>query len=335
MENVVGRILDATPIDVVQVEFPFMAANVPGCGALKVLDAHNVEYDTLHRIAQQLPWGMRKAYYRGEYEAMRVEELRACRGQDGILVTSRRDGMLLHADVPSVPKFVIPNGVDMGYFTPSDICPEPHSLVFTGEMAYVPNYDGMLYFLDQVFPRVISRFPDTRIYVVGRRPPQSLVARASSNIIVTGCVDDVRPFVWRSSVVVVPLRMGGGTRLKVVEAMAMRKAIVSTSIGCEGIDVSHGESCFIEDDPQAFADRIVQLLQDRRLREHIAANARELVGTRYEWSVIGKTLRRAYGEIMEARNVPSHHTRQRAHDFTPGRNGDASVSDTTQPVMSA
>jgi len=228
------------------------------------------------------------------------EEMQVCKMQDALLVTSARDKEILNAEVPQVPKFVIPNGVDMMYFRPSHLVPEPASLVFTGLMSYIPNHDGMLYFLDKIFPLVLREVPHARVYIVGGQPRRKLVKRASHNVVVTGYVEDVRPYVWRSSVFVVPLRMGGGTRLKIFEAMAMKKPVVTTSIGCEGIDVRNGESALIADEPQAFAQAIVQLIQSADLRQRLIENGYELVKSEYEWSVIGQRVGEVYQSLLPA-----------------------------------
>jgi glycosyltransferase involved in cell wall biosynthesis len=234
---------------------------------------------------------------------MRREELEACRRQDAVFVTSLRDKEILDHDVPDIPKYVVPNGVDMSYFTPSQTTPEPYTLVFTGMMAYVPNYDGMLYFLDEILPRIHRRMPGVRLYIVGNRPPPDLLKRASDRVVVTGYVDDVRPFIHKASVYVVPLRMGSGTRLKILEAMAMKTPIVTTSIGCEGIDVQDGVSVRIEDEPEGFADAVVDLLGNAALRETLIRNGYELVSSRYDWPIIHKTADALYQRLIEGNTV--------------------------------
>jgi glycosyltransferase involved in cell wall biosynthesis len=323
MTRAIERIFDTVSVDAVQSEFPYMSNNVPPSDALSVVDAHNIEYDTYMRFARGLPWGPRKLYYNGEYRSMREVELGVFSGLDGLLVTSRRDAAVLDEDVPDVPKFVVPNGVDTNYFRPAGIRPEPHSMVFMGAMSYLPNDDAMTWFLDEVFPRILRRMPDAKIYIVGGNPLPRLKARASENVIVTGYVGDIRPFVWRSSVVVVPLRMGGGTRLKVLEGMAMGKCVVSTSIGCEGIEVSNGEECFIEDDPATTAELITTLLRDRRLGEIVARRAREAAVASYDWKIVCGALRRAYRTLLSygpaRRSRPADAAWQFRPDALPGR----------------
>jgi polysaccharide biosynthesis protein PslH len=287
-------ILNEQKFDVVQTEVSHLGPFTLKTAALKVLDAHNVEYDNFRRMYQRAPWGLKKLHYGLEYRKMKADELNWCGMQDIVLTTSDRDKALFSKDVRT-PVFVVPNGVDTGYFTPTTaIEPEPHSLVFTGMMAYPPNNDGITWFLDEVLPLIEAQVPQVKLYVVGKNPPAAITRRASERIVVTGAVPDVRPFIWRSSVYVVPLRMGGGTRLKVAEALAMKKPIVSTRIGCEGIDVKDGESVLIADSPQPFADAVVRLLGDVRLCKALAENGHQMAKEKYDWNVIGETLEAIY-----------------------------------------
>lgn len=301
MQRKLDELIAGNDFDIIQSEFPSMSFfDLSNSDAVKVLDAHNVEYDNYRRMANMESSGMRRFFYQQEYKKLRREEIGVCYNQDAVFTTSERDKSLLDEDVPEVPKYVIPNGVDLSYFHPSETEPEPHSLVFTGMMGYVPNYEGMLFFLDEIFPLIKQKIPGIKIYIVGKQPPKVLKERASEEVIVTGFVEDVRPYVWRSSVYVVPLTMGGGTRLKVLEALAMKKPVVTTSIGSEGINVKDKESVLKEDDPEAFAEAVVRLIQERNLRNKLVKNGYELVKTTYDWAVIGNHIEDAYAQILKA-----------------------------------
>jgi glycosyltransferase involved in cell wall biosynthesis len=321
MSREVEEALHRKSFDAVQSEFYTMGAYVPECGTLRVVDAHNVEYDNMRRIEFLTAPVLRRHYYRLDAGKMREEELAVYRGHDHVICTSERDKAILDLDVPQVGKSVIPNGVDLEYFSHSGAVQEPHSLVFTGSMGYVPNYDGMHFFLDEIFPLVLQRIPDARIYIVGSGPPASLLAKASPNVIVTGAVDDVRPFVRRAAVFVVPLRMGGGTRLKVLEALAMGRPVVTTTIGCEGIEVEQGETALIEDHAPAFAERIVQLLRDGTAQYRLISRGHELVRERYDWSVIGRVLGGIYDNLLAKRrtSVPGPGTAPRHPGASPSK----------------
>lgn len=294
LQDTIDRLLAEERFDVIQCEFPVTAQYRFNSDAIKIIDCHNVEYDNFRRMSKINRDPLRKLYYLYESYKFKREEVGICGQQDAILTTSKRDLEMFDKDIPGVPKFVIPNGVDLEYFQTTGAEPEKHSLVFVGMMKYVPNYDGISYFLDEIFPLITSVIPDAKIYIVGKNPPASIVNRASNNIIVTGFVKDTRPYIERASVYVVPLRMGGGTRLKILEAFAMKKAIVTTSIGCEGIDVRDGESVLIGDQPDTFAELVIQLLKDRELANRLTQNGYELSLQKYGWDTIGRQLEDVY-----------------------------------------
>lgn len=296
--------------DIVITEFAHMAFYRLETDAVKILDAHNVEYNNFRQMwmnARSMP---RRIHYEREYKKFQREEIEACSKQDAIFTTSIQDKILLDHDVPSVPKFVVPNGVDTSYFRESPGAEiEPYSLVFTGMMGYSPNNDGIIDFLDNTFPLILEKVPRAKLYVVGARPPKHLLSWARDNVVVTGYVDDVRPYVWKSSVYVVPLRMGSGTRLKITEAMSMKKPIVTTTIGCEGIDVVHGESAMIADDPQSFANAVIELLNNGALRAKLTAKSSEIVREQYEWKVITEKMGKVLASLVEQHRTTLMHQR--------------------------
>jgi glycosyltransferase involved in cell wall biosynthesis len=179
--------------------------------------------------------------------------------------------------------------VDTDYFRPSgSIEPDPYHLVFSGSMDWLPNDDAMKYFVRSIFPRIRASCPEVVLTIVGRKPFPSLTAlgRNDPSIRVTGQVEDVRPYLERAAVYVIPLRIGGGTRLKVFEAMAMGKAVVSTSIGVEGLPIVNGTDALVADDPDAFADAVVQLLRDRTLLGRLGQVAAGKVRAQFGWAPV-------------------------------------------------
>lgn len=306
MQQTIDSVTAGSTFDLIQSEGHSIGLfRVPCPGVPRVLDAQNVEYDNIHRMARASRSAVRRAFYAREYRKLYAEEKSVYEDQDALLLTSSRDKMLMDADVPDVPKFVVPNGVDASYFTPSDEPPEPHSLVFSGAMNYFPNADGMMYFLDDVFPLIRGHIPDIRLIIAGGGPPKWLLNRKGENVIVTGYVEDVRPYVRRSSIYVVPLRMGGGTRLKVLEALAMEKPVVTTSVGCEGLNVRDRHSVLVADSPENFAASVIELIRTDALRQRLVTNGRDLIRAEYDWSVIGKSLDGVYASIL------SHHRARR------------------------
>lgn len=298
MQLLIEAVIEREQFDLIQAEFAVMGAFNFTTDAIKILDAHNVEYDNFLRMSQRVGSLLRKIHYKREYQKFFREEISACRKYDALFVTSQRDKFILHNDAPAVPKFVVPNGVDTEYFAPAVSVREENTLVFTGMMGYVPNYDGMEYFLDAIFPHIVSQIPGTKIYIVGSKPPKHLIRRASGSIIVTDYVHDVRPFIDKAKVYVVPLRMGGGTRLKILEAMSMKIPIVTTTIGCEGIDVKDNETAFVRDEPIDFANAVVTLLKDKQTSLRLVNNSYEKVRTTYDWSIIGEKADYYYNRLV-------------------------------------
>jgi len=293
--------------DIIQSEFPVMAMFRYNSPAVKIIDSHNVEYDNFKRMAK-VKNPFKKLFYHLEAYKFYREETEACSQQGALFVTSERDISIFNQTVPDVPKYLIPNGVDTNYFKPFNTQPDPHSMVFVGMMKYVPNYDGISWFLDEIFPKILEKVPEATITIVGKNPPQSILSRANKNIIVTGFVEDTRPYIEKSAVYVVPLRMGGGTRLKIMEALAVKKPIVSTSIGCEGIEVVNGESIMIADNPDEFAARVIELFTNPKQVADITEKGYELVNNLYRWESIGRQMDVAYKELTGSQSIPSEST---------------------------
>jgi len=195
----------------------------------------------------------------------------------------------------------VPNGVDTEFFAPGPGAAEERfgglELVFTGGMGYLPNADGARWFLERIFPLILRGRPDARITFVGKDPPAALCALAQpGQIVFTGRVEDVRLFAHAAHVFVVPLRIGGGTRLKILEALAMELSLVSTSIGADGLDLRDGEDLLLADEPRAFADAVLALAKDRARARRLAASGRARVLERYDWKVTTKPLLDALAE---------------------------------------
>jgi glycosyltransferase involved in cell wall biosynthesis len=304
LEQHIQRLLNQHNFDILQVEYATMGLCDYETDAIRIIDAHNVEYDNFRRMST-LKWSkLRKSFYRREYEKCFREEMNAFSQQDALFVTSGRDQSLIAKDMPNLPQFVIPNGVDTSYFQSRGIRPDPFSIVFTGVMHYVPNFEGMIYFLDEIFPIIKKKIPQAKVQVVGNAPPARLKAYQSDDINITGFVDDVRPYIDESSVFVVPLRMGSGTRLKVMEALSMQIPVVSTSIGCEGIEVEDGEHLMIRDKPEQFAEAVIELFANKNLQQKFIDNGHDLVMQKYDWQVIGQSIEKAF-ETLTKKSKPA------------------------------
>jgi sugar transferase (PEP-CTERM/EpsH1 system associated) len=300
--------------DLVVCDFLFPAVNLPpalNCAA--VLFTHNVESEIWRRHAATRTGVISRLLYRMQHQRMLRYESRTLRRFDAILAVSDADRdtfARLYADAVRRPVHIVPTGVDTGFFVPSATPARPAEIVFTGSMDWLPNEDAMRFFCRQVLPLIRAEEPDVRLSIVGRAPTPSVRSLAEeAGVRVTGRVDDVRPYIGEAAVYIVPLRIGGGTRLKIYEAMAMGKAVVSTTVGAEGLPVVDGTHLVIADEPAAFARSVLTLIRDKARRDRLGANARALVVERYDWSAVAGALeeplkRVAAGSARGGRVVP-------------------------------
>lgn len=302
MQDALNRIVQERKYDIIQFEFSQMGYHELPDYSNCVLDQHNVEAELLYRTYTTESGITRKLYSFVEWRKFQRDE-RAITDKFPIcLTTSARDAEMLRDDAPKPDYHVIPNGVDCAFFAGNErtAVPDKNMLIFTGTIDYHPNLDGLKYFLDEVFPLIEEKVPDVKFYIVGRSPPALIQAYgdASENIIVTGGVEDMRPYFDKAGVVVVPLRIGGGTRLKILEAMAMSKPVVSTSIGAEGIDTTPGTDILLADEPATFAQSVVDLLADDERQQNVGQAGRRLVEAKYDWHSIAKKLEQTYENFL-------------------------------------
>jgi sugar transferase (PEP-CTERM/EpsH1 system associated) len=265
----------------------------------RVLNEHNVEYRLVERIAALDRRLGRRTLLR--WQATRTEraERRACAAFDHCLAVSDEDQRLIQALAPGVPVSVVPNGVDIDWFSPVPHPVDRNEIVFTGAMDWLPNIDGVRFFARDVLPRIREARPETSFSVVGRNPDPTLVAELQAQgAHVTGTVDDVRPYLARASLVVVPLRMGGGTRLKILEAWAMAKPVLSTTLGAEGLRAIDGEHLALADGPEALAARSIALLSGSENSTRLGQAGRRIAEACYAWPRITRVLEEVYGATI-------------------------------------
>jgi glycosyltransferase involved in cell wall biosynthesis len=238
---------------------------------------------------------------------MEAAERRYLRLADQVLAVSETDRDAFVPFVESGKLTVIPTGVDVEYFQPMPVEETANSLVFTGSMDWLPNEDAILYFVDAILPLIKQQCPDVSLEVVGRSPSRKLQALAEreKSMRLTGWVEDIRPFVARGSICIVPLRIGGGTRLKIFEAMAMSKTVVSTSVGAEGLPVRSGENILLADTPTDFAHSVVSLLRDPSERKRLGTSARALVQEKYSWPKVAESFARTLQGVITRLTPPA------------------------------
>jgi polysaccharide biosynthesis protein PslH len=293
MKREIAARMRANKFDVLVCDFLAPAGNVPqelNCPA--VLFQHNVEAMIWQRHYEVQTNPVKKAYLYDQWRKMHAFEQAMCRQFDSVVAVSREDRefMVHHYNAPNVHD--IPTGVDTVFFQPTGKEQTvPHSMVFTGSMDWLPNEDAIRFFTEEIMPRIRKQLPDATLTVVGRNPYPALLelSQREPSILVTGRVEDVRPYMERAGAYVVPLRIGGGTRLKIYEAMAMGKAIVSTSIGAEGLPVRDGVEVLLEDDPDSFAAASVRVLSDQQLATVIGERAAARVRQSFGWDKVADT----------------------------------------------
>lgn len=266
---------------------------------LVVFDDINAEYLLQKRAfetdARQPSRWLAALYSYIQWRKLQRYEAHACRQLDRVVVVSEADAKALQSLVTALQCAVVANGVDTDFFCPREAEDSDTTLVFTGKMDFRPNVDAVLWFTREVLPLIRREVPQASLNIVGRNPHARLqYLQGSPNVVLTGYVDDVRPYIAEAAVYVVPLRVGGGTRLKLLEAMSMARAIVSTSLGCEGIAVHPDRELVIADDPVSFAQAVVRLIRDRERRAELGVSARKLAVARHDWRHITPLLERVY-----------------------------------------
>ena len=307
LQLALDRVLRGRRFDIVNLEFPYLGHCVlrqapPGEKLpLLVVDSHEIAYDLARQFAVAGANMGRRLYAAANWRKLRREELGIYREADGVYLCSTEDEQRLLDELPKVRTAVIPNAADVEYYQPrpTDPAPDRRTVVYFGLLSTVPNIDAVVHFVQEIWPRVAKAHPEARCKIIGGRPPPSLLALAGPRVELTGFVSDLRPHLAAAAAVVVPLRLGGGTRLKIVEAMAMGKAIVSTTLGAEGIKAVPGRDIFIEDQPAAFADAVNRLLAEPSLAARVGQSARRLAVERYAWSAAAQALEGFYRRILE------------------------------------
>lgn len=300
LARIIRRLVDDVHFDIVQIEHTSMGVYLDILPAelrqRAVWMVHDIDFSRYARMAHvETRWRRRLRLWLHGRLLRKWEPGIAARFERTIVVSDSDRNILLTAD-PRLQVEVVPNGVDTRLFEPLPPPAKP-DLVFVGNMNAVACVDAMTYFCRQILPLVRAAVPEVELWIVGIDPRDEVKALAGNGVHVTGRVDDVRPYYERSSVCVVPLRAGGGTRLKILESMALNRPVVSTTIGCEGLQVQDGIHLLIADSPAHLAASTIRLLQDAELRAALTRQARQLVVARYDWEAIATGLMQIYQDV--------------------------------------
>lgn len=299
MARRLDELVAAEPFDVVHLDSIHLAAYIPflrhALPQVRVmLDWHNIESELMERFAATTTSTARKAYARVTARQMKQLEQRTLQSCDGHLVCSQRECNLLSVREPLARLAVAPNGVDAASFASLQDGPIQKRLVFVGQMSYHANVEGIIWFVREAWPRIRAIDPQFRLSIVGASPGPSVQVLASEpGVEVTGTVPDVRPFYAGAWAAIVPLLTGGGTRLKILEAMAAGVPVISTALGAEGIPVIDKQNFLLADTPETWS-KAADWLQDSSNRSTVVENGRRLAVARFDWSAIGEQVLKLY-----------------------------------------
>jgi glycosyltransferase involved in cell wall biosynthesis len=285
MRDIISRLTAEHDFDAKICDFLTPSINIDDMNGW-VLFQHNVETIIWERHAQSGRTPLHRAYFAQQARRMFKWERAVCQASAHVVAVSKVDEQIMRERFGIRETSSVSTGVDLDYFEPPAAARPRYDLVFLGSMDWMPNIDGTQWFVSEVLPLIRARKPDVRLAIVGRNPPPSLTAQASDSMVVTGTVPDVRPYLWESAVSIVPLRVGGGTRLKIFEAMAAGTAVVSTRVGAEGLPVEHGDTIRIADTAQTFAAECLDLLENTSARTALARKALESIQANFSWAQV-------------------------------------------------
>ncbi len=276
-----------------------------------ILRQHNVEHKVWERHAQSAAGLIERSYVRFCVPRVRTYEAAMARQFARCIMVSEADARHLLKIAPTANVVVIPSGVDTEYFYPRpETDRDPDSIVITGSFEWRPKQHNLRVLLQEIFPRIRAKVPLAKLYVVGKGVPHQLreLAERTPGVVVMGLVADVRPYVWRSSLVLNYLESGGGIALKVLEAMAMHRPVLSNTLGCEGIEVEHGKEVFLADGPEEYAEAAVFLLRNAEFRQNLAANGYAKALEKYAWTRIADDLSRCYADVTREHKAERRHS---------------------------
>jgi len=293
------KIIRENKFDIVQIEQTAMAEygnlvkNIP-----VVLNTRDIVNQMIKRQSINTKNFIKRKILYHEYKKMLIYEINVYKHFAGILTISEKDkGFFVSNGAPEEKVKVIPNGVDEDYYNFLEKSSES-AVIYTGNMNYYANYDAVQYFYQDIFPHILKQ-KKVKFIIVGKEGKIKEFTKNEINVKTTDYVDDIRPYFQKASILVVPLRIGSGVRNKILEAMAMGRPVVSTSVGCEGLDVTDGENIIIADKPEDFAHKVISLLESPELQKKLIRAGRKLVEEKYSWENICKKLENVYEKLKE------------------------------------
>ncbi|MBT3714436.1 MAG: glycosyltransferase [Anaerolineae bacterium] len=303
--DAISEITRTEDFDIVQIEHSRMAlyldALQPSGQFKTTLTFHNVGFDQYKNISRIATTNLGKLRSWLHSKMMRLWEPKYAERFDRSIVVSESDRSILLDANPQLTIDNVPNGVDTQAYQPLTYEGTKPSLLFVGSMSYAPNVDGAVWFCSRVLPWIRREIENVQVWIVGNSPLEEVVQLSGNGVHVTGRVDDIVAYYKQSTVSIVPLRAGGGTRLKILESMALGRPVVSTTLGCEGLNADDNRHLLVADDPKAFAKKTIRLLTDKNLCQNLTTNAREFVEANYDWALISRRMLDIYSDLHGSR----------------------------------
>ncbi|MEC4686304.1 MAG: glycosyltransferase family 4 protein [Nitrospirota bacterium] len=304
MKQKIREILKENKIDIVHFDmlhlsrYQSMFDGIP-----TTLTEHNVESLRILSLLRNSRNVLFKAFMYLQYIKLKSFEKKACAGFNICAAVSEDDLKVLKTMSPSANFVVIPNGVDTGYFAPDDTPFLPNSMIWVGGMDNIYNREAVDVFIEEIFPLIQKEIPAVKFTVVGKSPTRKLLhlAKTNKNIEVVGYVDDVRPYICKTAVYIAPIKSGGGTKLKILNALSLAKPVITTSVGAEGIEVEDNKHLLIADEPGLFAGKTIELLKNPEIAAKLGENGRNLMIEKYDWGIIGEKMNRVYEELLTSK----------------------------------
>lgn len=294
--------VDEERIDVIHSHFLHMSQYVGHKRtAAFVHDAHNLEHVLWERMADTTGNPIKKGFMRSQCGKLVRLQQHVARASEKCTVLSDEDRIEYQRICPEADVTTVPNGADVDYWAPRNNGGEPSSILYFGNLGWPPQADAAIYFHDKILPLVRRRVPDVTFCIAGQNPPEAVKALAGDSVTVTGFVPEMRDYVARAGVIVMPLRAGAGTKHRVFQALCMKKPVVCSAVAAEGIALTHGETAMLADDPEAFARATVDLLQNAALRQKLGERGRQLVLDRYDWRAIYDRLEEVFQQAVRKR----------------------------------
>ncbi len=300
-QNKLISIVNSKKIDLIICEWTPYAVFLKDLNNVKsIIAAHNIESSIWKRYEENENNGLKKKYISIQRKKVEAFEKQAFHWSNGATAVTKNEADTISGLNVTYPVEVIDNGVDTSYFKSKNCERLTNELVFTGSMDWRPNQDAVIYFANEIFPMVKETVNDIKFTIVGRKPPSKVKELEKiEGITVTGTVDDVRPYIDRANLYIVPLRIGGGSRLKILEAMSMQKAVISTAIGAEGLNIEDNKNIILKDSPSEFSKGIIELLKNNDLRNSLESEGRRLVEEEYDWQQLGVRYNNYINRILE------------------------------------